>query len=148
MKYKNHNIPDNKIEAIVDKLGVSIVEACEMYLSDNGLVKDETVEKLTKKAQKNKITNTIHSAKSSTGNRKPRTKKENPLKQEIIDAIFTGLLDYHPDKKAFNIRNNEKYIDFTIANRDFTVNLVEHRKKKWKRGSACEGFSLTAAAGG
>lgn len=129
MKYKNYNIPDNKIETIVDKLGISIVEACEMYLSDNGIVKNETIEELTKKAQKNRITSTIHSAKSTTSNRKPRERKENPLKQEIIDAIFTGLLEYHPDKTAFTIRNNEKYIDFTIANRNFTVNLVEHRKK-------------------
>ena len=56
--------------------------------------------------------------------------KENLLKQEIIDAVLTGLLDFHPDNRAFSVRNKEKYIDFTIAGRDFTVNLVEHRPKK------------------
>ena len=130
MKYKNHNIPDNKIEKIVDKLGISIVEACEMYLSDNGIVKNETVEELTKKAQKNRITSTIHKAKSTTNNRKPRTKKENPLKQEIIDSLFTGMSIAYVDRGKFSVRNKEKYIDFTLDGREFTINLVEHRKKK------------------
>ena len=86
--------------------------------------------KLSKKATKNRITSTIHEAKSGKSNRKAPKRKENPLKQEIIDAIFTGLLDFHPQKDAFTVRNKEKYIDFTIAGRNFTVNLVEHRPKK------------------
>ena len=94
MKYKNFIIPDDFVEETVNKLGCSMVEAGAMYLSDNGLVKDEVIE------------------------------------QEIIDAIFTGLLDFHPEKDAFTVRNKEKYIDFTIAGRNFTVNLVEHRPKK------------------
>lgn len=130
MKYKNFLIPDNEIEATVNKLGCSIIEAAEMYLSDNGLVKDETIEELSQKAQKNRITSTIHEAKSGKNNRKAPKRKENLLKQEIIDAIFTGLLDFHPKKDAFTVRNKEKYIDFTIAGRNFTVNLVEHRPKK------------------
>lgn len=130
MKYKNFLIPDNEIETIVNKLGCSMIEAAEMYLSDNGLVKDEIIEELSKKAQKNRITSTIHEAKSGKNNRKAPKRKENPLKQEIIDAIFTGLLDFHPQKDAFTVRNKEKYIDFTIAGRNFTVNLVEHRPKK------------------
>lgn len=107
-----------------------MIDACEMYLSDNELIKDKTVEELSNRANKNRITVTIHEAQKAKEQRKARARKENPLKQEIIDAVFTGLLDYHPDKKAFNIRNNEKYIDFTIAGREFTINLVEHRPKK------------------
>ena len=130
MKYKNFQIPDDFEESTVNKLGVSMIDACEMYLSDNGLVKDETIEELSQKAQKNRITSTIHEAKSGKSNRKAPKRKENPLKQEIIDAIFTGLLDFHPQKDSFTVRNKEKYIDFTIAGRNFTVNLVEHRPKK------------------
>ena len=28
------------------------------------------------------------------------------------------------------VTNDEKYIDFNVGGREFTVNLVEHRKKK------------------
>lgn len=130
MKYKNFIIPDDFVEETVNKLGCSMVEAGAMYLSDNGLVKDEVIEELSNKAKKNRITSTIHEAKSGKSNRKAPKRKENLLKQEIIDAIFTGLLDFHPEKDAFTVRNKEKYIDFTIAGRNFTVNLVEHRPKK------------------
>ncbi len=130
MKYKNFIIPDDFVKETVNKLGCSMVEAGAMYLSDNGLVKDEVIEELANKAKKNRITSTIHEAKSGKSNRKAPKRKENPLKQEIIDAIFTGLLDFHPEKDAFTVRNKEKYIDFTIAGRNFTVNLVEHRPKK------------------
>ena len=130
MKYKNFLIPDNEIETIVNKLGCSMIEAAEMYLSDNGLVKDEIIEELSQKAQKNRITSTIHEAKSGKNNRKAPKRKENPLKQEIIDAIYTVIANEITSSANTFVRNKEKYIDFTIAGREFTINLVEHRPKK------------------
>lgn len=127
MKYKNFNVPDEEIDKLVNALGISIVEACEMWLSDRDLIEDETVEKLTAKAQKNRITNTIHDAK---GEKKPRERKENPLKKEIIQWIYTVISNEITSSANTFIRNDEKYIDFTIGDREFTVNLVEHRKKK------------------
>lgn len=127
MKYKNFNVPDEEIDKLVNALGISIVEACEMWLSDRDLIEDETVEELTAKAQKNRITNTIHDAK---GEKKPRERKENPLKKQIIEEIFYGLTRNLLDADCINVRNDEKYIDFCIDGRDFTINLVEHRKKK------------------
>lgn len=131
MKYKNFNVPDEEIDKLVNALGISIVEACEMWLSDRDLIEDETVEELTAKAQKNRITNTIHDAK---GEKKPRERKENPLKKQIIFGIFDYFHDeigHTLDKNTtISIRNDEKYIDFTIDGREFTINLVEHRKKK------------------
>lgn len=133
MKYNGHNIPDEHIDMLMEKLDISMAEACEMYLSDIGEVENEEVEKLTKKAQKNRVTATIHDAKGEKKQRKAREKKENPLKKEIIQAIFTSLqkkLIEHGDFLSINVTNNEKYIDFAIGNRTFTVNLVEHRGKK------------------
>ena len=131
--YKGYNVPDKEIDSMMDKLDISMAEACEMYLSDKELITDETVEKLTKKATKNRITATIHEAKGEKKERKAREKKENPLKKEIIDAIRY----YFSEKNNLNftidsliVRNDEKYIDFTSNGREFTINLVEHRKKK------------------
>lgn len=133
MRYKGHNIPDTEIDKLMNKLDISLEDACETILCDMGVEEDKTVEELTAKAQKNRVTSTIHQAKGTKKERKTREKKENPLKKEIIQAIFTSLqkkLIEHGDFLSINVTNDEKYIDFAIENRTFTVNLVEHRGKK------------------
>lgn len=126
IKNKIYNIPNEEIDKLTDALDISIAEACEMYLSDHDLIVNETVEELTKNATKNRVTATIHSAKGEKKDRKPREKKENPVKKEIISKIYSILKDFD----NVTVTNDEKYIDFSIENRDFTINLVEHRKKK------------------
>lgn len=134
MKYKNYTIPDNEIDTLVDALDISINEACEMWLSDHDMIENETVEELTKKATKNRVTGTIHGAKGEKKERKAREKKENPLKKQIISGIYDYFLDeigHIFDKNTtISIRNSEKYIDLEIEGRSFTINLVEHRPKK------------------
>lgn len=134
MKYKGHNIPDQEIDKMMDKLDISMAEACEMILSDKDVIEDETVKELTAKATKNRVTATIHQAKGEKKERKPREKKENPLKKQIIEAISDGIyakLDtFGTNNVHYSIRNDEKYIDLEINDRSFTINLVEHRKKK------------------
>ena len=130
MKYKNYNIPDAEIDKLMDALDISMAEACEMYLSDHDLIENETVEELTKKAQKNRVTATIHDAKGEKKERKPREKKVNPLKKEIIQAIYWAIVDNITASQYVSIKNDEKYVDFTLGERSFTVNLVEHRQKK------------------
>lgn len=133
MKYKGFEIPDKEIDSTVEK-GFSIIDACEMWLSDHDMIKDETVEELTTKAQKNRVTATIHQAKGEKKERKAREKKENPLKKQIISAICVGFNDenwlFDENIDNFVVKNDEKYIDLTINGREFTINLVEHRKKK------------------
>ncbi len=130
MKYKGHNIPDAEIDKLMDKLDISLEDACETILCDMGVEEDETVEELTVKAQKNKVTSTIHNAKGEKKERKPREKKENPLKQGIIATIYASLIEEFAENGTISIRNNEKYIDLELNGRSFTVNLVEHRQKK------------------
>lgn len=135
MKFKGHNIPDAEIDKMMDKLDISLEEACNMILVDREVITDETVEKLTKKAQKNRVTTTIHDAKGfcSEKQKKVRKHKENPLKKEIISDIFEFLQNKLIEKENFsniNVTNKEKFIDFTINNRNFTINLIEHRSKK------------------
>lgn len=130
---KEYRIPDEVIDNMMEKLDCSLAEACEGYLFDHDLIKSEEEEKITEKVKKSGISRTIHQAKGEKKERKPREKKENPLKKEIIEIIFTSLqkkLIEHGDFLSINVTNNEKYIDFAIGNRTFTVNLVEHRGKK------------------
>ena len=134
MKYKGHNVPDAEINKLMKKLDLTREEACETILCDMGIEEDETVEELSKKALKNRVTTTIHQAKGIKKERKTREKKENPLKKQIISAICDGIyakLDtFGTNNVNYSIRNDEKYIDLTINGREFTVNLVEHRQKK------------------
>lgn len=65
--------------------------------------------------------------------RKPREKKENPLKKQIISGIHDYFLDeighIFPKNTTITVRNNEKYIDLCIDGMEFTINLIQHRTK-------------------
>ena len=123
------NIPDKDIENLQKSLDISYNEAVLTWLSDNDYISDDTVEELSEKAKKNRITATVHQAKAENSlkkERKPREKKENPLKKQIIDIIFQALSEKYNTK----VTNAEKYIDFSVDGLEFTVNLVQHRPKK------------------
>jgi len=123
------NIPDKDIENLQKNLDISYNEAVLTWLSDNDYISDDTVEELSEKAKKNRITATVHQAKAENSlkkERKPREKKENPLKKQIIDIIFQALSEKYNAK----VTNAEKYIDFSVDGLEFTVNLVQHRPKK------------------
>ena len=130
MRYKGHTIPDAEIDKMMDKLDISLEEACEMILSDRDVIEDKTVKELTAKATKNRVTSTIHQAKGEKKERKAREKKENPLKKQIIGRIFELFKVEYGDLMQVYLRNDEKYIDLEINGRNFTINLVEHRQKK------------------
>lgn len=130
---KTIKIPDKEIEQLKLHYNLSDNDATIMWLVDEGYLEDETVEELSEKAKKNRITATVHQAKalnSDKKERKPREKKENPLKKQIISAIFNGLQAEMPENAQISIANDEKYINIRIDELDFTVNLVQHRAKK------------------
>lgn len=134
MKYTLPNskivsIPDKDIEKLQKILDISKEEAIHTWLVDNDYETDEEADELTEKAKKSGIMHTIHGAKAENSvkkERKPREKKENPLKKEIIDTIFTALSEKYNAK----VTNAEKYIDFSVDGLEFTINLVQHRPKK------------------
>lgn len=130
---KTIKIPDKEIEQLKLHYNLSDNDATIMWLVDEGYMEDETVEELSEKAKKNRITATVHQAKalnSDKKERKPREKKENPLKKQIISAIFSGLQAKMPANAQISIANDEKYINIRIDELDFTVNLVQHRTNK------------------
>lgn len=127
------NIPEAEIDALQKSNNISYNEAVYLWLCDEEYITDETVEKLSEKAKKNRVTSTIHQASAvdePKKARKPKEKKENPVKKSIIDAIFAGLSQNLPDNAEIDITNDEKYINIVMDDRNFTINLVEHRKKK------------------
>lgn len=127
------NIPDKDIERLQTSLKISYNEAVYTWLVDEGYFEDETVEELSEKAKKNRITATVHQAKADNSQkkeRKPREKKANPLKKQIISAIFTGLCNNLDENAIIDVENDEKYIHLSVNGLEFTINLVQHRPKK------------------
>lgn len=127
------NIPDKELDKLQNLLDISREEAIHTWLVDNEYESDAEADELTEKAKKNRISATIHQAKaldSQKKERKPREKKENPLKKQIIEAIYTGIADNIAVDSKITITNAEKYIDFSVNGLNFTVNLVQHREKK------------------
>lgn len=134
MRYKGHTISDETVNEMMKKLDLSFEEACDLVLSDMGIDEDETVKELSEKARKNRVTVVIHDAKGEKKTRKPKERKENVLKKELIKVIFDGIVEKMGDKTEFFITNPERYIDFTLNGKNFTISLTEHRPKKEKKG--------------
>jgi hypothetical protein len=127
---KNIRIPDAEINKSIKVLGLSQMEAIQMWLEDEGYLTNEVVEELTAKAKENKIKHEAKAVNSEKKVRKPREKKENLTKKQIIAAIREGLDTYMPGISRLEVTNDEKYIEIDVDGKKFTVNLVQHRAKK------------------
>lgn len=134
MKYnfngKQINIPDEEIKKSMEILDLTEEEAIQMYLEDEGYIKNEEVERLTKKAKENKTDKIVVRSKVEN-TRAERTPKENPVKEQIIADLHKFLLE-NAELSRVNITNKTKTIDFYVNNRYFSLNLTEHREKKQK----------------
>lgn len=129
-KGKKVNIPDDEIDTLVDKLDLSIAEACELWLEDNALQVNEEQEALDKKAKASRITATIHEAKA-TKERKERkvVRKEDATKENIIKALAERLEELATEVK---IENVGKLITFKLGDDTFKLDLIRQRKPKAK----------------
>lgn len=120
-------ISDEWIDKQCELLDISIQEAVDMYLADNGVVENSEQNELDTKAKKVKIN---HGATESKERKKVERKREpNETKRAIISSLINAVNEIEGVENA-KITNIEKYIDFAIGDRTFTINLVEHRKPK------------------
>ena len=126
MQYKGYVVPDDVIDSYVDKLGCSIVEACDAWLCDHGKEINAEQDEMSKKAQFMGVGKMVD-AEYKKAERKPREKKVNAEKRYIMKHIWDVLYSIADD---VTLRNAEKYIDFSYEGKNFTLNLVEHRKEK------------------
>ena len=123
MVYKNVSIPDDIIDSYVDKLSCSIEEACDCYLCDQGIIINSEQAELDK-ANQGKTAQFVDAASGSRPNRGKRSPDAD--KKCIIDALRQALWVLSDEVV---VRNDEKYIDFMYNGKNYTVNLVQHRKK-------------------
>ena len=125
---KEVNINDKEIDKLVDTLGISVDEAIQTILEDNGYEVNEEVERLTKQAKDNKITATIHGAQKVRTKREV-VRKEDPDKENLVDWI-ANFLKNNVSVENLEITNKGKLIEFEYLGNKYKLDLVKRRHAK------------------
>lgn len=124
-------IPQDEINRNIAMLKLSKDEAIQLYLEDEGHIKNPEQEALEAKAKENRITATIHQAKADY---KPKTQrervvKEHPVKEEIITTIAQQLEQIGATE--IKVENKQKTITFLGKDGEpYAIDL------KWERNKA------------
>lgn len=123
---KNIRIPDEEIKKNMQILEISQDEAIQMYLEDEGYLKNEIVEELTRKAKEN---GTAKVKAKSDKVRKPakRERKPDEEKEKIIEILQSALKNAGITAE---ITNKSKIIEFSIENNHYKLDLIKKRPKK------------------
>ena len=124
---KKIRINDTELENLVKGLGVSQEQAIQIWLEDEGYLDNEEQNNLEKKAKDNRITATVHQAKSQS-QKKKRTRERKPdlEKEEIIQNLANFLENSAENVKITNI---SKLIEFDIGGNHYKLDLIRQRKK-------------------
>ena len=128
---KKFNIPDDYLNKQMQNLGVSKMEAVQLWLEDNGVEKNEELETLDQEAKKTKIQ---HGAGDKKRTSATRERKPNLEKQNIIAALASILADdnFSDGLTVENIKivKSEREISFQIKENSYSLTLTCHRKGK------------------
>lgn len=125
MKWNGFDVPDNEVDKLVNALGISMAEAAELWLTDNGKMVNEDQEKANAEA--------AHNKRRYEQGEKPRKKavKEHKVdenKRDLLEIIQKAL--ENSGNCTDFVQNNEVDLHFKAFGDDFTVKLTRHRKKK------------------
>jgi ethanolamine ammonia-lyase large subunit len=131
MKYKLENgktvdIKDEELDNLCEKLDISLNDAIQLWLEDNGYEVNEEVEELTKKAKENRVTATVHGVVAKR-TKKEVHRKEDLDKQELI-KLFAEVLD--KAEIDYKITNVEKLIEFEFNGANYKLDLIKRREKR------------------
>ena len=127
-KEKEINIPDEVLDNYVDTLEISLDEAIEMYLDDNGYIENEEAAALTAKAKENKITGKINKVGNRTkGMKREVVRKEDPDKEFIIAKLKEALIA-GTDANNIQVTNIGKIIEFEFNGNMYKLDLIKRRK--------------------
>ncbi len=129
----NHNgmniaIPDETIERYVNSLDISMAEAIQLYLEDEGYEKNEEQVALNEKAKGVKVAAIINA-----GSDKPRTKVTRTRKvDDNKRAVFNAAIDFIKDFGGTDVEvvTQDKLLKFKIGEDEFKLDLIKTRKKK------------------
>lgn len=132
---KQITIPDAEIQKLEKTLSLSREDAIYTWLCDEDYLTDETEQELTTRAKKNRITATIHQAKSDNP-RKPIKRERKPdVEKEKIIEILANFLQKSKDELKIDIEfveitNKSKIIEFSVGENHYKLDLIKKRPPK------------------
>lgn len=129
MKYtyenKEYNIPDDAIDKMMDALDISLAEACELYLADNGTIENEEQERADKEAKKG----ARRYEKSANPRKKVEKVRKIDFEKGYLLEIIRKALENEINPSDFWVKT-ETEINFSYNNNNYTIKLTKHRPKK------------------
>lgn len=126
MKYKGFDVNDEKIDEYVEKLDLSIYEACDLILEEEGKIEESDE---TKKAIKDAEKNAPRRYEKSETSRK-QTKKERKVDETkglLIGQVATLLEKLGAESISIK---TETEIKFEYESASYTFKLTKHRPPK------------------
>jgi len=126
MKYKGFEINDEKIDAYVENLNISIAEACDLILEEEGKIEEsaETTQAI-KAAEKNAPRHYEHSA--TERKKAEKVRKVDETKGFFLDEVSALVEDLGAVVIA---RKTETETTFTYEGATYTFKLTKHRPPK------------------
>lgn len=125
MKYNGFEVPDKEVDKLVDTLEISIADACELWLADNGKIVNEEQEKANRQAE-----TAPRRYEQGTTPRK-KVKKERKVdynKADLLQIIKDALFD--DENVVITGQKTETELYFSYFDEKYTVKLTKHRPKK------------------
>ena len=123
------NIPKKEIDKAMRLLDLSLTDAIQMWLEDEGYLENEEQTHLCEVAKMNKITQNIHQAgeRGRKSSQKPKTVKVSAEKTELFAEILQNLQENHQNVEVLK---ENKLISVEINGKIFKIDLIEQRKPK------------------
>lgn len=125
MKYNGFEVPDKEVDKLVDTLEISIADACELWLADNGKIVNEEQEKANRQAE-----TAPRRYEQGTAPRK-KVKKERKVdynKADLLQIIKDAL--FNDENVVITGQKTETELYFSYFDEKYTVKLTKHRPKK------------------
>lgn len=126
-KQQTVEIPDEIIKKHKRTLGCTTSEAINLFLFDEGYIKNDEVTKLTNKAKANGAGKVKIGCKRKSPSRKP-----DEVKRTLIQSFYQYLMSgqVSASVQEVEVTNQERVIAFAIGEDNYEITLSKKRKAK------------------
>ena len=126
MKYKGFEVNDNLIDEYVEKLDISIAEACQLILEEKGTIEESTE---TKKAIEETTKNAPRRYEKGNSKRKKteRERKVDDTKAHLLACTKTLIEGLGATNTSIK---TETELKFEYEGASYTFKLTKHRPPK------------------
>lgn len=130
---KTYTYPTETIELYKKNLDITEEDAIRLYLEEEGKLINDEYEEMNSDAEQVARKFTQVTPKKEPKARKPREKKEDPLKETLISELARLLKSnmFYEEEGCFDVEitNSTKIVEFNICGEHFKLDLIRTRKK-------------------